>query len=445
MEKKITRIVIVGGGSAGWLTGDSNDFFYHPFMTPDGYGHLDLHAAWQANQLQHSFADTINIQSHICQAGLAPKQFSTPQYAAVSNYGYHLDAVKFSKLLQQHCTTKLNVKHIIGHVGEIISAENGDISAIVTKEQGAISGDLFIDCTGSTSLLLGQHFDIPFISKKHILFNDSALAVQVPHSQHDSPIESATLSTAQSAGWIWDIGLPTRRGIGYTYSSAHISDQQAQLELTNYLAKSIGEHQAAQLIPRKLTFNPGHRAKFWHRNCVAVGMSAGFLEPLEASALALIELAATMISEQLPVNRAHMDLVAERFNQRFEYRWQRVIEFLKLHYVLSRRQDHSYWQDNKARQSIPPRLQKLLELWRYQPPSRYDLIQNEEIFPSASYQYILYGMRFNTQTSGTPSSFNNQQRAAKIFSDNQLKTQQCLAGLPSNRELLDHLTKELTP
>ncbi len=431
-----------GSRFIAWHTGLANDVYYHPFMTPRGYGEVDLHQAWRRNAPEKAFADAINIQSQICLAGLAPKQQATPPYAAVTNYGYHLDALKFAQLLQRHCTKELGVKHIIGHVNDIINDEHGDICAIVIDEHGTINGDFFIDCSGAASLLLGKHYGIEFISQKSTLFNDTALAVQVDYSDDDAPIESVTLSTAQSAGWIWDIGLPTRRGVGYVFSSTHINIEQANQELHDYLAPSIGEQQAAQLQPRKISFNPGYRAKFWHKNCVAIGMSAGFIEPLEASALALVELSATMISEQLPVNRSHMAILAGRFNQCFEYRWQRIIEFLKLHYVISERQG-AYWQDNRQAASIPTRLQQLLTLWRFQPPSRYDFNQLEEIFPSASYQYILYGMGFNTEQRELPSHFAAQDIGTQLINDNQQKTEQCIAGLPSNRALLDYLTKEL--
>jgi len=425
-----------------WKTASDNDYYYHPFMTPDGYGHIDLHAAWQSNQANKSYADTVNIQSHVCQAGLAPKQLATPNYAAVTNYGYHLDAKKFAELLQKHCTEKLNVQHIVDHMDGIISAENGDIDAISTKENGTIKGDLFIDCTGSASLLLGKHFNIRFINKQHTLFNDSALAVQVPYPSKETPINSATLSTAQSAGWIWDIGLQTRRGVGYTYSSQHINDVDAEQELKKYLAKSIGEEQAKLLTPKKIKFEPGHREKFWHKNCVAIGMSAGFLEPLEASALAMIELSSTMLSEELPVTRAHMDIIAERFNKRFEYRWQRVIDFLKLHYILSERRDSQYWRDNQQPESISEQLKELMNLWQYQPPSRYDVIQNEEVFPSASYQYVLYGMGFKTQQRPNPRKFEAKPVATKMIAEMQSKIDKYLTGLPSNRELLNQLKKQ---
>ncbi|TWX67254.1 tryptophan 7-halogenase [Colwellia demingiae] len=428
-----------GSKFVGWTTGDDRDSYYHPFMTPDGYGHVDLHAAWQANHSEQAFADAVNIQSHVCQAGLAPKQLATPNYAAVTNYGYHLDAKKFASLLRKHCTSKLNVQHIVAHMDGIISADNGDISAISTKEHGHIDGDLFIDCTGSASLLLGKHFNIGFINKQHILFNDSALAVQVPYPDQATPINSATLSTAQSAGWIWDIGLQTRRGVGYTYSSKYMSDVEAEKSLRQYLVDSVGEEKANLLKPKKLIFEPGHREKFWHKNCVAIGMSAGFLEPLEASALAMVELSSTMISEELPVTRVHMDIIAKRFNDRFNYRWQRIIDFLKLHYILSKRTDSQYWRDNQQPESISKELQELIKLWQYQPPSRYDFVQNEEVFPSASYQYVLYGMGFKTEQRANPRKFEANPLAKKTIAETQNKIDRYLTGLPSNRELLDKL------
>ena len=131
----------------------------------------------------------------------------------------------------------------------------------------------------------------------------------MPHATADGPIASQTNSTAQPAGWVWDIALQSRRGVGYTYSSAHTSDEEAQRVLRAYVAASCGAVPAG-LEPRKISFESGHREAFWHRNCVAVGMSAGFLEPLEASALVMIELAGQMIGEGIePAAACEMTLV----------------------------------------------------------------------------------------------------------------------------------------
>jgi len=417
----------------------SNDVYYHPFMTPEGYTQVNLHHGWLQNRSAKSFADTINMQSHICHQGLAPKQISTPEYASVTNYGYHLDAAKFSQMLKTHCIKSLGIKHITAHINKINNDEHGYIKNLETSSAGKVSGELFIDCSGLNALLIDKHYKIPFIDKKHILFNDSALAVQVPYDSPEADIASATVSTAQSAGWVWDIGLSNRRGIGYTYSSKHITDKEAEQTLKTYLNESIDDEKVQNLNIRKLNFRPGHREKFWHKNCIAVGMSSGFLEPLEASALALVELSANMISEELPTNFEHMNIVAKRFNERFEYRWQRVIEFLKLHYVISNREDSQYWLDNKATDSIPERLNELLTLWQYQPPSINDFVQNQEVFPSASYQYVLYGMGFKTTEYPTDKTFNNAELAQRYFNHNQETKLKYLNALPSNRELINHI------
>ncbi len=255
----------------------------------------------------------------------------------------------------------------------------------------------------TSSLLLGEHFKIPFQSRQAYLFNDTALAAQVPYTEEDQAIQSCTHSTAQTAGWIWDIGLPTRRGTGHVYSSAHISEDEATAQLLAYIKEVAGDKAAASVVPRKIRFQPGHRRAFWHRNCIAIGMSSGFIEPLEASALVMIELAADMIAEQLPPTRELMDIVAKRYNQKFLRHWDQIIEFLKLHYVLSARDDSPYWQENRAAESIPAKLSEQLLLWRHRSPWHPDAEAVDDLFPTASYQYILYGMGFRTAPRRTTS------------------------------------------
>jgi hypothetical protein len=419
-----------------WVTGAAGDYYFHPFVLPQGYGEANLAERWQQAHAQVPFADLASFQPHLCVNGKAPKQAATPEFAAVANYGYHLDAGKFSVFLRRHCVERLGVRHMLAHVDGITPGANGDISSLRLRDGGALAGDLFIDCTGLQSRLLGQHFEVPFLPQKHVLFNDSALAVQIAYPAEDSPIASQTTSTAQGAGWIWDIGLPTRRGIGHVYSSAHSSDEEAERALREYIGHDIP-------APRKLTFEPGYRERFWHRNCVAVGLSAGFIEPLEASALALVELSAALISDDMPATREAMDIVARRFNDTFRYRWERVIDFLKLHYVLSRRDDTAYWRDN--RNTVPERLAEMLTLWRHRPPSRNDFYRIEEVFPAASYQYILYGMGFHSEPGGGLRRAGNAEVADSYFREAAALTAKMLPALPSNRELIDHIRRHGLP
>ncbi|WP_075791467.1 tryptophan halogenase family protein [Massilia putida] len=414
-----------------WVDGSDDDVYFHPFSLPQGYGEANLAAAWQHGHHDIPFADLVSYQPHLCVQGRAPKQPQTPEYAGVANYGYHLDAGKFGVFLQKHCIDNLRVRHVPAHVDDIVATSDGDIAALRTREAGAIEGDLFVDCTGMASLLLGRHYGVPFVSRRDVLFNDRALAVQVPYPAPDTPIASQTTSTAQACGWIWDIGLPSRRGVGHVYSSAHCSDDEAEAALRAYL----GDTEIP--APRKIAFDPGYRARFWERNVVAIGLSAGFIEPLEASALALVELSAAWLADDLPATRAQMAPIAARFNEAFTYRWERIIDFLKLHYVLSKRTDSGYWLDHRAGHTQPARLRELLALWRTRTPSRRDFPRIEEIFPSASWQYVLYGMGFRPELTARASDL--PAAASQYFREAARLTARMLPLLPANREMLDHI------
>ncbi|RME62526.1 MAG: tryptophan 7-halogenase [Alphaproteobacteria bacterium] len=425
-----------GAKFAKWATGADGDFYYHPLVLPQGYHEINLAPHWLENGDGKSFSEAVCPQQYLCERGLAPKQITTPEYASIANYAYHLDAGTFSRFLTSHCVDKLGVRHVLDDVICVNAAENGDIASLSTKAHGDIMGDLFIDCTGFKSLLLGEHFGVPFRSCKAILFPDTALAIQVPYASEDSPIVSHTVSTAQDAGWIWDIGLSTRRGVGHVYSSAYMTDEQAAARLRDYLRPTMPDVESA--VFRKISINPGHRTKFWERNCVAVGLSAGFLEPLEASALLLIEISAAMIAERFPVTRESMDIIAKRFNDTFLYRWDRVIDFLKLHYVLSSRTDTRFWVDNRDPRTVPESLQELLTLWQYQHPWHDDFDRAVEVFPAASYQYVLYGMGFKTGRYRHMSE-TSKKIAQKHFRQNEEQAKNLAATLPTTRALIDKI------
>ena len=271
-----------GAKFAKWLDGSEDDFYYHPLVLPQGFGQGDIAGYWLGKNStdKKSFSEAVCFQEAVCEQGLAPKTIRTAEFSAVANYAYHLDSGKFTVFLQKHCTQKLGVKHVLDDVVAVQTMENKDIASVTTKQSGDIAGDLFVDCSGFSCLLLGKHFGIPFKPCDDVLFIDTALAVQVPYDSEDDAIASHTISTGQEAGWIWDIGLQHRRGVGYVYSSKHSSEEQARAVLAEYVGEKF-----ASLPVRKIPIVSGHREKFWHNNCVAVGLSAGFLEPLEASAL----------------------------------------------------------------------------------------------------------------------------------------------------------------
>lgn len=422
-----------GSRFEGWVTGAAGDHYHHPCSVPESFGELDWVTPWAQHFSGQPFAELVCTQPLVCKAGRAPKQAQTPQYAAVANYGYHFDATKLGQVLKRHCMEQLGVSHLIADVVGLNRDEQGHITSLQTVQHGAVAGDLFVDCTGMASLLLGQYLQVGFKSQKSVLFNDSAWATQVPYPAPDSPIATQTVATAQAAGWVWDIGLQSRRGVGYVYSSAHSSDAQAEDTLARYL-KATGS--PAGSTPRKIRFEPGFRERFWQHNCVAIGLSSGFIEPLEASALAMVEMAAAMLSDTCPATRNEMPVVAARFNESMHYKWERVIEFLKLHYVLSQWQDSPYWADHRQAHSIPVRLAEQLLMWQHRAPSRHDLGRIDEVFPAASYQYILYGM------GAKPVGAQPRPVSADVLQalrHTQHLAERMVAALPSQRELLQHI------
>jgi len=421
-----------------WVTGENDDYYYHPLMLPQGFLQGNLVPHWQRSR-EANFSDMVCPQDAICDRALAPKQISTPEYAGVLNYAYHLDAGKFSDFVKSHCIDKLGVQHILAHVDAIVPADNGDIAALSLRDGGKIEGDLFIDCTGFRSKLLGGHYGVGFRSCRDTLFIDRALAVHLPYKDEREKISSQTISTAQSNGWIWDIALQSRRGVGHVWSSVHTDEEKAMEELEVYATQS--GHDLGRLDVRKIAFDPGHREKFWHRNCVAVGLSAGFLEPLEASALVLVELSANMIAEQMPVTRDAMDIVARRFNTKFLYRWDRIIDFLKLHYVLNQRYGERFWDDNRDVQTVPASLNELLTLWQYQYPWHDDFDHKDEVFPAASYQYVLYGMGFQTMDSHLGTSSTAADFARHQFLEVARQKEKLLAAMPDHRALLNKIVQ----
>lgn len=418
----------------GWVDGSTDDSYLHPFTPPPQGDMRALLAAWQVGAAERDFASAVTAQATICSKNLAPRQRGMPDFTGALNYAYHLDAGKFVALLARHGTGRLGITRIADKVTGVTPTADGDIAALELRDNPDLEGDLFIDCTGQAALLIGGHCAIDWVDRSDVSLNDRALAVQVPVAP-DSPVASQTIGTAHEAGWLWDIALPTRRGIGCVYSSRFLADDDAERVLVDYIARHIPGTDMNAITPRKLSFATGHRARFWHRNCVAIGLSAGFIEPLEASAIVLIELSLKALSENLPVSRATLDIHAARFNDLFCYRWDRIVEFLKLHYVLSRREE-PYWQAQRAPESVPARLAEQLILWREQPPSIWDFPHVDEIFCAASQQYVLYGMGFPLPAMAFDGGSSDY---AQRLSEVAKRGRSLAAALPTNRDYLTML------
>ncbi|KGJ92115.1 tryptophan halogenase family protein [Thalassotalea sp. ND16A] len=415
-----------------------NNYYHHPFDYIDS-NQFDLTPYWLNGQFEgHSYTDTIGIQSYVSDLHLAPKLMTHEEYAGINGYAYHLDAAKFSQLLTRHAVEKLGVKHVLAEVKDIRLTDCGAIDSVVTDNQGEFFADLFVDCTGFSSLLLGQTLGVNFISKNDVLFADHALAIQVPYTDPNQTIPSYTISTAQEAGWIWDIGLSERRGTGYVYSEKYSSHARAEQVFRDYLRQSIGD-KVDELPCRRIEMNVGYREKFWVKNCVAIGLSQGFVEPLEATGLLIFDDTAKMLAELLPSKMSTMPIIAERFNKSGRYQWDRVIDFIKLHYYLSDRDDTPFWRDNRSQESTPQKLLDNLALWRERPPSDYDFITKQEVFYRTNYLYVLYGMAFNTDISAIAYRYTEQGKAEQKHSLILQQKAKVQGMLLPHRELLQRI------
>jgi hypothetical protein len=421
----------------GWVTGSSEDRYYHPFTAPPDAQPMDLVAAWREAAPCLPFAFAMSPQPAVCEAQLAPKQSGMAAYSGALNYAYHLDAGKLAAKLAKHGVTQLGVAHLRDEVVTAELSEVGNIEAVVTRSGNRVEGDLFIDCSGQAGLLIEGQYGAGWVDRSNVLFNDRALVLQVPIDK-DSPLQSQTIGTAHRAGWIWDIGLPTRRGIGCVYSSRFIDDGAAEDELRGYVARTAGAEQARTIAPRALSFRSGHRSELWRGNCLAIGLSAGFVEPLEASAIVMIEMSLRALMDNFPATLELLPLHAGRFNEQFRTRWDRIVEFLKLHYVLSRREE-PFWQAHRDSRSVPDRLAGLIGLWRTQPPSAYDFPLADEMFPAASHQYVYYGM------GGEPPKHLPQpsSRTLALLESLRQRGRSLVAALPPNRAYLNRLHAEI--
>ncbi len=416
------------------------DHYFHPFNLPSQRGGApELLPYWLLGAAgpEQAFADAVTMQKRVADASRAPKKRGEADYQGRMNYAYHFDAVRFAALLAEHGQS-LGVVRTLATVQDIELDERGAIAKVHTQESGSRCADLYIDCSGMRAGLIGGALGEPMRSVQDVLFVDSAVAMQVPYARQDAPLASYTISTAHEAGWTWDIGLQQRRGVGYVYSSAHCDDNRAETVLRDYVGPA-----AETLTARKLKFQSGYRALQWKHNCVAIGLSAGFLEPLESTGIGLIEIAAYLVSHLLP-NDGGMQHVAKQFNEMMRARYERIIDFLKLHYCLSQRTDTAFWRDNTALASVPESLQARLAMWRCRPPHRLDFITDIEMFPPASWQFILYGMEFKTDLSALSASYPDIGRARQEFEMIRTVSGHALNDLPPHRALVEEMCARAT-
>ncbi|OZY86521.1 tryptophan halogenase [Cellvibrio mixtus] len=347
-------------GNASWI-GD----FYHYWLAAKarGYdGELDDICFELQAAKSHKFAITEN-----------PKL----------NYAYHFDAALYAKFLRKLSEEK-GVHRIEGKIVQVKQhLDNGFIESVVLESGVAIEGDLFIDCTGFRGLLIEETLNAGYETWGQWLRNDSAVALQTEFSGDIPPY---TRAIAHDSGWQWKIPLQHRQGTGHVYSSAYISDEDAR----NTLLQNLDGDIRAEL--RLLKFNTGRRKQAWVKNCVAIGLAGGFVEPLESTSIHLIQIGVHRLLRLFPFEGCNEYLI-RRYNELSRIEYENIRDFIILHYKATERDDTPYWRDCRD-MAIPDSLAERLELFR---ATGYVHYNSDEVFGVTSWLKVMTGQRIVPQ------------------------------------------------
>jgi tryptophan halogenase len=396
-----------------WLQKDKT-FYHHPF-TRIRLQPIDLSAqAWLASDQKIPFMETVSEQPIICEMGRAPLMMGRWSMGAPLTYAYHMNAQKFADYLRDISVPR-GVRHVLANVTDIEMKNDKFIAAVHTDTGERIEADLFVDCTGFRGKLIEEKLKVGFEDCSQYLLCDQAVTMHVPYDKfYPGMVRPYTTATALSNGWIWDIPMQNQRSIGYVHSSAFISPEEAEREMRAYQGPGTEE-----LNSRLIKFKVGRRHRTWEGNCIAIGLSGGFIEPLESTGLYLSDLGAVMLAEHFPYTDEQMEAMAFRYNRILSNRFYEILDFINMHYCLTQRSDTEFWKTVQQPEHITDRLKAKFEYWKMKPPSPSDF--DDQLFPSQaqvtsntnifgndrrvavdsaglwnheSYECILYGMHF---------------------------------------------------
>ena len=370
----------------GWSTKPGFKRYFHPFasmldnLTMTQFVHNADARVNGADVYAHP--DRFFIASRLAAKQLAPKPAA--HFPFDIWHGYHFDSVLLGQFLHKKALER-GVKYQSAHVTEANLGEHGAIASLSTREGPVIAGDIFIDCTGFAGLLITQALKTPFVSFAENLFNDAAIAMPTPIGD---TVPSQTVSTAMKNGWTWRIPLTGRFGNGYVYSTQFCTPDEAEHELRTHLGLLDSDTPA-----RHLKMKIGRVTKHWNKNCLAVGLSQGFIEPLEATALLFIQQTAATFVEFLEMGDLS-EAAHERFNARVNEHFEGTRDYIVTHYKTNSRTDTEYWRANAANHNLSEPLKQLLNLWMsgsgIAPPVRQQVLGKG--YPVFSWYSIMAGM-----------------------------------------------------
>lgn len=429
--------------------GAANNTYFHPFDYSNilNFSPQLWWLAVRGDVPGAQYAEDTGSQFTIAGAGKAPRTPGMPPYDGPNGYAYHLDAERLAEFLAARAVRR-GVTRLYGTVKRAVQADDGSIEAIVTDEHGMIEGDFFVDCTGFTGLLMNKALGVGFTSYNDALFCDRAVALRVPTAP-DEAMRPYTTTTAKPAGWVWEIDLQSRRGTGYVYSSNHSTPEQAETEIRRHIGPRSDGLQA-----RHLHMRVGRSDSFWHKNVAAVGLSGGFIEPLESTGIYLIETGALQLMDSLQgviglvrakrdesvsngsipsAYLAALEPLAAIYNRRMTGLYEEIRDFVKVHYFLTRRRDTPFWRDNTEPSSAPDSLLAMLEQWSIRPPQQFDFTTRSSLFNEHSWLFIMLGMGWRPKTMEGFRSSANHEAGSRLMAEAAADAKRGLAMLPDHR------------
>ncbi len=345
------------------------------------------------------------------------------------NHAYHIDATAYGQFLRRY-SGFFGVQRIEGKIEQVnLHGENGNIESLTLASGENIEGDLFIDCTGQRALLIGGALKVPYEDWSEQLLSDSAIAVQT--DSHRPPVPF-TRAIAHQAGWRWQIPLQTRVGNGLVYSSAHMSDDEAMDTLIN------GLDGKALIEPRQIRFKTGMRQQQWYRNCVSIGLSSGFIEPLESTSIHLIQSGILRLLKIFPYHGIKQ-IDIDNYNRKTRYEIERIRDFIILHYHVNQRDDSQFWRDCRN-MVVPELLQNKIDAFQQTGRVFHD---PQEMFGD-SWMQVMLGQGIEPEAFHPIMNTLSKQEMAQFLTSISHNISQALGQLTSHDEYVTQFTANAT-
>ena len=337
------------------------------------------------------------------------------------NYAYHFDSSAYVVFLRQMAESHGVIRRE-GRIADVTRSENGDLASLVLEDGTVLEGDFFVDCTGFRALLIGETLGVGYDDWTHWLPCDRAIAVQTVSTRDPIPY---TRSIAHGAGWRWQIPLQHRMGNGIVYCSRFMSDDEARELLLSEIDGDVLTE------PRVIRFRTGTRRDHWHRNCVAIGLSSGFIEPLESTSIHLIQRSVMRMLQMFPQGDVAQSDIDE-FNKQTFYEMENVRDFIILHYHLTNRTDTAFWRHCRN-MDVPETLKHRMRLFR---ESGRTFRANDELFAENSWTQVLLGQGIMPETHHPVADVMSREEVERFLKHIEENVRRTVRSLPTHKAYL---------